>query len=87
MSERTAIDQLGLELHEMAKGYAAKAQELASDPYFRDAIAKIAVSGFVWALYDAFDDAAGRAALHEELKSQGEAVGREIGRGGEYSNA
>jgi len=87
MSERTAIDQVGLELHEMARGYAAKAQELASDPYFRAAIAKVAISGFVWALYDAFDDAAARAVLHEELKSQGEAVGREIGRGDEIRNA
>jgi hypothetical protein len=78
MSERTAIDQIGLELHDVAKVYAEKAQELASDPYFRNAIVKVAVSGFVWALYDAFDDAFGRAALHEELKIQEAAVGRAI---------
>jgi len=78
MNERTAIDQIGLELHNSAKAYAEKAQDLASDPYLQKAIVKVAVSGFVWALYDAFDDAFGRAALHEELKIQEAAVGRAI---------
>jgi hypothetical protein len=87
MSERTAMDQIGLELHEMAEAYSARAAQLASDPYFRTAIVKVAVSGFVWALYDAFEDDFGRAALHEELKIQEGAVGRAIGGEGEYGHA
>ena len=63
MNERTAIDQIGSELHDMAKAYAEKAQELATDPYFQNAIVKVAVAGYVWALYDAFEDSLGRAAL------------------------
>ena len=78
MNERTAIDQIGLELAEMAKAYATKAETLASDPYFRDAVVKVSVSGFVWALYHAFDDDFARSALHEELKIQEAAVGRAI---------
>jgi hypothetical protein len=73
----TEIDKIGLELHELAKAYAEKAEGLAADPYFRDAIMKVAVSGFVWALYDAFDDR-GRAVLAEELVEQTNAVRRAV---------
>ncbi|WIY70698.1 hypothetical protein KB221_06665 [Aquidulcibacter paucihalophilus] len=73
----TEIDKIGLELHELAKAYAEKAAGLAADPYFRDAIMKAAVSGFVWALYDAFDDR-GRAVLAEELVEQTNAVRRAV---------
>jgi hypothetical protein len=87
MKEGTPIDQIGLELHEMAQSYSAKAAQLASDPYFRSAVVKAAVSSFVWSLYDAFDDDLGRAALHEELRIQEAAVGREIGPGDEAGHA
>lgn len=73
----TEIDKIGLELHELAKAYAEKAEGLAGDPYFRDAIMKVAVSGFVWALYDAFDER-GRAVLAEELVEQTSAVRRTV---------
>ena len=78
MSERTAIDQIGLELAAMSKAYADKAEALASDPYFREAVVKVSVSGFVWALYHAFNDDLDRAALHNELKVQAAALGRAI---------
>ena len=87
MSERTAIDQIGLELHEMAKAYALKADAPASDPYFRDAVLKVSVSGFVWALYEAFDDPMARAALLDELNNQHAAVAREVNHGADVTNA
>ena len=87
MRNQTAVDQIGLELHENAKVYATKAQALASDPYFRDAVVKVSVSSFVWALYDAFDDPMGRAALLEELNIQQAAVARELNPGDGLSNA
>jgi hypothetical protein len=79
MTERTAMDQVGLELHELASAYALKAEGLASDPYFRDAVVKTSVSGFVWALYDAFSkDERGLEMLRDELQEQWSAVAREI---------
>ena len=78
MSGRTAIDQVGLELHEMARAYAGKAEQLASDPYFRDAVVKVSVSNFVWALYDAFSNDNRLEVLRDELLEQCEAVGRAI---------
>jgi hypothetical protein len=78
MSDRTAIDQVGLELHEMARAYAEKAEKLASDPYFRDAVVKVSVSGFVWALYDAFSNDERLEVLRDELQEQWAAVGRAI---------
>jgi hypothetical protein len=71
MSERTAIDQIGLELAELAKAYAAKAEALASDPYFRDAVVKVSVSSFVWKLFDAYrGDERSLEVLRDELKEQ-----------------
>ncbi len=79
MSDRTAIDQIGLELHEIAKAYAIKAEQLASDPYFRDAVVKSSVSSFVWALYDAFSkDDRSLEILRDELEEQRAAVERQI---------
>ena len=78
MSDHTTIDQVGLELHEMARAYAQKAEQLASDPYFRDAIVKVSVSGFVWALYDAFSNDDRLEVLRDELQEQWAAVGRAI---------
>jgi len=74
----TDIDKISVELNELAKGYAEKATVLASDPYFREAIMKVAVSGFVWALYHAFKDDHSRAALNFELKVQGAAIDRAV---------
>jgi hypothetical protein len=74
----TEIDRIGLELHELAKQYAEKAAALASDPYFRQAIIKVSVSGFVWALYDKFDDHMDRAALDHEIQVQSAAVSRVV---------
>jgi len=73
----TEIDKIGLELHELAKAYAEKADGLASDPYFRDAIVKSSVSGFVWALYHAFDDRS-RQVLADELTEQTAAIHRAV---------
>jgi hypothetical protein len=73
------IDQVGRELHELAKSYAAKAAGLATDPYFKEAVMKVTVSGFVWALYHAFDDDFARAVLNSELKVQSAAIDRAIG--------
>jgi hypothetical protein len=77
--ERTPIDQIGLELHETAQAYAAKAEGLASDPYFRDAVVKLSVSSFVWALYDTFSkDDRSLEVLRDELQEQWAAVDRQI---------
>jgi hypothetical protein len=76
-SPNTEIDKLSVELHQMAKAYAEKAESLASDPYFRDAVMKVSVSGFVWALYDAFDERS-RCILAEELTEQTSAINRAI---------
>ena len=73
----TEIDKIGLELHELAKAYAEKAESLASDPYFREAVMKVSVSSFVWALYHAFDEQA-RAVLADELLEQTSAVRRAV---------
>ena len=66
----TEIDKLTFELNGLAQAYAKKASELASDPYFKEAIIKVSVSGFVWSLYHAFSDQFGRDALNHELKVQ-----------------
>lgn len=74
----TAIDKLSVELGGLAKAYAAKAAALARDPYFKEAIMKVSVSGFVWALYHAFDDEFVRGALNNELKVQSAAIDRAV---------
>jgi hypothetical protein len=73
----TEIDKIGLELKTLAEAYAKKAEALASDPYFREAIVKVSVAGFVWALYDAFDEHE-RWMLNDELKVQSAAIDRVI---------
>ena len=73
----TEIDKIGLELHELAVAYAEKAESLASDPYFRDAVMKVSVSSFVWALYHSSDER-GRAVLADELIEQTAAVRRAV---------
>jgi hypothetical protein len=74
----TAIDKISVELSALAKNYAAKAAALASDPYFKEAIVKVSVSGFVWALYHAFEDDIARSALNDELKVQSTVIDRAI---------
>jgi hypothetical protein len=74
----TEIDKIGVELHEGAQEYARKAACLARDPYFKEAIVKASVSGFVWALYNAFDDEFARSALDHELKVQSAAIERAL---------
>ncbi|WP_298332446.1 hypothetical protein [Asticcacaulis sp.] len=73
----TEIDKISVELHRLAQAYAEKAEGLASDPYFRDAIMKVGVSNFVWALYHAFDER-GRQVLLEELTEQTAAIRRAV---------
>jgi hypothetical protein len=73
----TEMDKIGLELHELAQAYAQKAEGLASDPYFKDAVMKVSVSSFVWALYHAADER-GRAVLADELAEQTAAVRRVV---------
>jgi hypothetical protein len=73
----TEIDKISVELHRLAKAYAEKAEGLARDPYFRDAIMKTGVSNFVWALYHAFDERS-RHILLEELIEQTAAVRRAV---------
>jgi hypothetical protein len=74
----TAIDKIGVELKDLAERYAQKAASLASDPYFREAVLKVSVSAFVWALYDAFSLPTDRYALEAELKEQTGAVSRSL---------
>ena len=77
--ERTEIDKNGLELYELAEAYARKADLLAADPYFRDAVMRVSVSSFVWALYHAnSSDERSLAVLSDELKVQCEAVERSV---------
>ncbi|HEY2033201.1 MAG TPA: hypothetical protein VGH02_05900 [Rhizomicrobium sp.] len=78
----TAIDKITVELHELAKAYADKAADLASDPYFKEAVMKSSVSGFVWALYHAFKDDFSRDALNHEMKVQSAAIDRAVGGNG-----
>jgi hypothetical protein len=73
----TEIDKVGFELGQLTKAYAEIAASLASDPYFQDAVMKVSVSSFVWALYDAFDDR-GRSVLAEELIEQAAALRRAV---------
>ena len=72
----TEIDKLSVELKDIADAYAKKASELASDPYFKEAIVKVSVSSFVWSLYHAFNDQFGRDALNHELKVQSAQIDR-----------
>jgi hypothetical protein len=82
----TEIDKIDLELHELAKDYASKAKDLASDPYFREAIMKVSVSGFVWALYHAFEDGQSRDALNHELKVQSATIDRMLEKSNKQNN-
>ena len=72
------IDKVSDELHALATAYAERAEGLASDPYFRDAVVRVAVSNFVWALFDKFDER-GRDVLCQELQEQTAAVERVVG--------
>ncbi len=74
----TAIDRIGIELSELSQHYAQKAEALATDPYFREAVVKVSVSGFVWALYHAFSGPIERAALDAELRNQSAVISRSI---------
>ena len=77
MSDASPIRQVELELQEMASAYAVRTAALSSDPYFREALVKVAVSNFTWALFDAFeDDASSLDTLGSELAEQAAAVGR-----------
>ena len=78
----TEIDKIGSELGRLSKQYAENAADLASDPYFREAVIKVSVSGFVWSLYHAFDDQPDRAVIEQELSVQLDAVRRTVERGG-----
>ena len=75
----TDIDKISVKLSSEAKKYAGKAAALATDPYFREAVVKASVSGFVWALYHAFEDDHARAALNNELKVQSVVIDRALG--------
>ena len=69
--------QVGLELQEMAAAYATKTAGLSSDPCFREALVKVAVSDVTWALFDAFgDDASSLDTLGSEIAEQAAAIGR-----------
>jgi hypothetical protein len=73
---QTEIDKIGYELDQLTEAYALKANDLASDPYFRAAVMKVSVSSFVWALFHAFTDDLCRLALAEELAIQQGAIER-----------
>ena len=73
----TEIDKIGLDLYQMAEAYAAKAEGLARDPNFREAVMRTSVSSFVWALYHVFDEQ-GRAVLAQEMIEQTAAVQRAV---------
>jgi hypothetical protein len=49
---------------------------LASDPYFKEAVVKVSVAGFVWTLYHAFEDEFSRHALNRQMKEQSAAIDR-----------
>jgi hypothetical protein len=70
----TAIDKISCELSELATTYANKAEMLATDPYFREAVLKTSVSAFAWALYHAFPRE--RDVLDNELREQSAAISR-----------
>ena len=72
------IDEIGAELSELADAYARKAAALASDPYFQEAVLKVSVAGFVWALFREFEDDLLRSVLNEELKVQSAVVDRAV---------
>jgi hypothetical protein len=77
----TEIDKIGVELHELAEQYAAKADALANDPYFREALIKVSVSSFAWALYHRFDMVTERTVLDSEMQLQSAAISRAISAG------
>ncbi len=72
------MDGVAAELYDLADQYAAKAEALADDPYFREAVIKVAVSHFSWAMYHTFQGVSDRWALDLELRNQAEAVGRSV---------
>ena len=79
MTELSPLREIELELHRLAEAYAQKAASLATDPYFREAVMKVAVSNFVWTLYHSHSsDPLSLEALRDELIEQGAAVGRVI---------
>ena len=68
---KAAMEQVERELNEMATAYAAKVEDLASDPYFRDAVLKVAVSSLLWKLFWAYQqDTRSLEVLRDELKQQ-----------------
>ncbi|MDQ0462902.1 hypothetical protein QO010_000650 [Caulobacter ginsengisoli] len=71
----TDLDRVSLRISEMARAFAAEADGLASDPYFRDAVLKVSVSSFTWAMREAFDDRS-QYLLADELATQATAVRR-----------
>lgn len=74
----TEIDKISVELGQLAKEYAERAAKLASDPYFKEAVIKVSVAGFAWALYHAFDDELSRDALNKEMKVQSAVIDRAV---------
>jgi hypothetical protein len=82
----TEIDKVSVELHRLAKDYAERAAKLASDPYFKEAIVKVSVAGFVWALYHAFEDDFSRGALNHEMKEQSSAIDGAVGKVGKSAH-
>ena len=74
----SGIERVGLGFHALARDYAIKAEALAADPQFRQAVMKVSVSSFVWALYHAFADDEAREALNQELKAQSAAIERAV---------
>lgn len=75
----TVLDKMSLDLNSDAEAYARKVERLATEPYFREALAKISVSSFVWALYHAFeDDPLTLTTLSQELKNQSAVVERSL---------
>lgn len=79
--QNTEIDKIGVELDELAERYAAKADALAKDPYFREALIKVSVSSFAWALYHRFEAVTERAVLDSEMKIQSAAISRAVSAG------
>jgi hypothetical protein len=77
---RAPVDRAALELQLEAKKYAEMADKLAADPYFRQAVAKVAVSSFAWGLFDRFDgDVFSREAIAQEMIEQAAAIYRAVG--------
>jgi hypothetical protein len=79
---KTEIDKISLELSELARAYADKAEALANDPYFREAVIRSSVSSFAWALYHRFEGGLDRAALNREMQVQSAAISDALGEEG-----